>query len=610
MMLLGLTWEGVGLFTSVIVFVHGAKLLLDDYTLHDFLLYLCWLIPLAIGLLTLTRTYWGGSNYGAPFTTLDLGIPLAFAVLALGYVSLCRWPKLISRVTLNHRIPLGIGIVFVELLVLSGIIGCRLTFMTQPIRDWLFTVWNNFLSPMGQSRLMQTVAELTDTSLLLWEQSYAALFLCFSAGMLLSIFQLCRQRNWSPWLVMGTVEIVLMNIFYSNTSMVMPVKLLAPNQVYYFGSLLLLLAVILGMHFYAFWKLRSSGQSPVPRLTAVDPSSLLLMGWFLIMAFASRGAVRYHFFLAPPAAIYGAYALWRLYCWLTCGESPETLWIYILFAVVAWEGYVVFENSPVKFLSIGLALTTTAIGSAVTFPSLLKKIQNYQFSRAFGGIVFYALLVGMTSLMPAAGGFAKVSLEIARTTTPLASPALRNGFHWMRDNLPEGAIVAAAWEYGSMINVLSRRGTIVGEMGFDVKGAQAILRLPTPQREISLPLSKVFVNGITLMHKGDSETFPGGLIVFIRANEEQEVQVKTFNLWAIYLPDVGYNSLLVQLYLLNKKSPYFRQVYPEYDAFLPKKVKIWEIVYPTALKSNPEYLATEFKNPALYRTWMLGLHNK
>jgi hypothetical protein len=86
---------------------------------------------------------------------------------------------------------------------------------------------------------------------------------------------------------------------------------------------------------------------------------------------------------------------------------------------------------------------------------------------------------------------------------------------------------------------------------------------------------------------------------------------KAKNKWCgIYLPEVGYNSLIIQLGLLAKKSPYFKLVYPpkqgNSDNPVDNSVKIWEIIYPKDLEFHPEYLVKTFEDPRLYASWMLG----
>jgi len=78
--LLGLTWEGVGLFVAVIVLCELVHLLLDKSDQRQLYRLTCWLMPQVVGLLTFTRTY---HDLSSPVTFLTLGIPILLMLLAL-----------------------------------------------------------------------------------------------------------------------------------------------------------------------------------------------------------------------------------------------------------------------------------------------------------------------------------------------------------------------------------------------------------------------------------------------------------------------------------------------------------------------------------------------
>jgi len=74
---------------------------------------------------------------------------------------------------------------------------------------------------------------------------------------------------------------------------------------------------------------------------------------------------------------------------------------------------------------------------------------------------------------------------------------------------------------------------------------------------------------------------------------------------ALYISERAKRTLWVQLFLLNKKSEYFKEVYND-EASIPLAVyrgrligplKIWEISYPKDIKVKPEYLSTTLKTP-------------
>lgn len=68
---------------------------------------------------------------------------------------------------------------------------------------------------------------------------------------------------------------------------------------------------------------------------------------------------------------------------------------------------------------------------------------------------------------------------------------------------------------------------------------------------------------------------------------------------AYFLAPVGWNSLIVQLYIRGEHSEVFELIYSQDDEFRSHRdiwfatAKIWKIHYPPNIKKNPKYLATE-----------------
>jgi hypothetical protein len=159
---------------------------------------------------------------------------------------------------------------------------------------------------------------------------------------------------------------------------------------------------------------------------------------------------------------------------------------------------------------------------------------------------------------------------------------------------------SSEWRF-NRVEVLLGKNTKARSQHYFVEKANVVLQLNG--RTVTLPLKRVYIQGIEYITAKESvEAFPGGMILSLD---------KAKNKWCgIYLPEVGYNSLIIQLGLLAKKSPYFKLVYPpkqgNSDNPVDNSVKIWEIIYPKDLEFHPEYLVKTFEDPRLYASWMLG----
>ena len=62
---------------------------------------------------------------------------------------------------------------------------------------------------------------------------------------------------------------------------------------------------------------------------------------------------------------------------------------------------------------------------------------------------------------------------------------------------------------------------------------------------------------------------------------------------AYYIPPVGWNSFAVKLFLRGEHTKAFVPVYTAEKDGAPPKIKIWEIHYPSKIKTDQKYLVTE-----------------
>lgn len=549
---------------------------------------------------------------------------------------------------------------------LLAILACLLiiatAFALQPAHTAfnLIALKDNFLTPLGQSRLVRSLAELQRPLSVDWAGRYGIFFLLFSAGALLSMRKLALSLKFNPWLSMASLEILLTGIFFSRFSL--NSHLSGENTlsaVAYFGSILLFLFMMLGLYF------NSQRSSIVEEWQnrKIAEGMLFTLLWFTLILFTARGAERYNFFFAPTAIAFVGYALFQL-----------------------WR--------------------------------LAQKKIIHRISRMFG----YAFIVVFVAFC--LNNYFRVSYSIAKTSQPLISQSWRQALDWMKNNLPKDAVVASWWDYGSWINTLAERATIVDEdhyvpywiylmarhvmfgqtemealeflkshgathlmisadeiaslpvistLGSDenfdrrsfiprfssqnkviqsnpsanifrygVSGGgvklddvlrlngktypkdswyisgiylkveengqetlnlkEAILEIKVEGKTIKLPPQELYFKGKLMRPKG--EALSGGVVVYSKDSNPLKWQV-------LFLSETVRNALMVRLHLLNENSNFFIPIYPlanqqSKSQSIDSSVRVWKINYPEYIKSNPKYLETEFSEPKLYRSWMLG----
>lgn len=656
MMLLGLTWEGSGLFIAVVALFHLAKLMTGSYKRDDFYAYLIWYAPVIFGLLTFTRTY----RSFAPFAILAWGAPSFVLLVSLLHFGLSRWQKAISLITLKLRLPFGFSVFLLAILACLLIVATAFVLQPTLTAQKLIALKDNFLAPLGQSRLMRSVAELQRPLSVDWASRYGIFFFLFSAGALLSMRKLALSLKFNPWISMASLEILLTGVFFSRFSLRLPLSgESALSAATYFGSILFFLFVMLGLYFYSQRNLAIEEW----RDRKITEDMLFLLLWFTLILFTARGAERYNLFFAPTAIAFGGYALFQL-----------------------------FLLAQKKIIH------------------RIKRVLSYAFI-----VVFVAL--GLSN-------YFRVSYSIAKTAQPFISQSWIQALDWMRDNLPADAVVASWWDYGSWINTLAEKATIVdedhyvpywiylmarhvmlgqtemealeflkshgvthlmistdeiaslpvistlgsdenfdrrsfipgfvsqneviqptdgvnifrysvpggrvniddvlrlngkmypkggwrvgniylkvegdGQKSWKLKGA--ILEVQIEGKTIKLPPRELYFKGKLMRPKG--EALPGAVVVYSKDNSPLKWRV-------LFLSQTVRNALMVRLQLLNENSNFFIPIYPPANQQGKSQlnnysVRVWKINYPEDIKSNPKYLETEFSEPKLYRSWVQG----
>ena len=233
-----------------------------------------------------------------------------------------------------------------------------------------------------------------------------------------------------------------------------------------------------------------------------EHSYVAATAWFLLWIALTRDAVRYDFFIGIPIAF--------------------------------------FTATVIRFLSDALCLKLNAF----KIPQSLEKI----------GITVACLAILM--YWTPAGAHAKRSIFTARHIRQ-AHPGTTNiaeAFDWMKSTLPNTAVVAAHWHYGSQLNVLAGVKTITDQDHYIQYW----------------------------IHLYDRH-------VYHAANEREVLEyLKTHGATHLMLTPSG----PIYTLLRRRLSKAFLPVYPK-DNFSNSDVKIWEIRYPPDIHPNPKYLATE-----------------
>ena len=241
--------------------------------------------------------------------------------------------------------------------------------------------------------------------------------------------------------------------------------------------------------------------------------------------------------------------------WLQKSDEPYYLTIV---AFTAWFVFWVALARDAKrydfFIGVPLAFFTA---ETIQFSSnvLSRFVKQHLQHVALKTGIAIALLVGILFLPPLGAHATRAIYAAARMRRATPTTNVTNALHWMQIALPNTAIVAAHWAYGSQLNVLAGVKTII-----------------------------------------DQDTYLQNWILLYR----QHVHNATSERDALgFLKTHGATHLM-----LTKKDPYdsflrgqlsaaFVPVYPKKN-FADATVKIWAIEYPVDIQTDPKYLKTGF----------------
>lgn len=463
MALLGLTWQGVGLFTSIIVCFYFIQFGLNTYRKSEFFLYLLWLVPIALGLL------WARKVYAFTYAhTLLVVLPLFLLTLVsiLGFL-VSQSSRLSLIFTLNRKVLHTLGIILTSI----GF-GILLTLIFVVVSSDTFNIlsllFDNFLSPFGSNRIIDTILELQKPhirSLIIWPGYF---FFLFAGGAFLLMKRLASGLQLNVGISLILFEFLIIGIVFSRviagitdrseTTLSILLYIL-PICLFFIGMTVMLLRV--------GWKKVSSWEQSVQ----LDQNALFLLVYSTILLMCVRGAIRFEFFWAPFAIALGAYALIELLRIITKHLRYDHLILYLLLIILCWEFYALGNKSFLTsvdyidklFLGTVIILTTFFLGFVCR--ALYHSLQKYRvfYMGAFSGLVI--LIISLTSLSPSPlfGGYASFNSEKVLRIKPVINQNVAEALRWLRTNTPKESVIAAWWDYGSWINLIADRTTIIDE---------------------------------------------------------------------------------------------------------------------------------------------------
>jgi len=468
-------WPGGGM---VLLIFCAFQLLISwekDYTKADLYRFACWLLPTVLLILGFGTNYW--KNPQSVFTILALYVPLA-TFCAVVTISFLQQSERCVRFSQKFGLPVG--------LVVSLLLICASVFvLTLYSRDfsWIEGLIQRLRYPYGKNGVMEFVGELQPTTWANWRKVYGTIGLTTLAGFSLVAYGYPSQNFWRSLIqtsiggagllmigLIGTVpEVEILGLFSIQSTLIL------------LGNFCLFVSLASAAHFRYLKRL---GKVPSISLSAApingEKLHLILIVWFVITWNLASAAVRFHLFLAPVAAILTCYFFsWLLQKTLPTFSRFRTQFL-LGFIFLAWLTLI----NASDIFSLGLQVLTfgkidislsgriqfllTLLITAVLFGPILQEMLSGKggfilIYRAIGAICVVLLIWFNLTGLYAFGSVERAVMWGARQGGPYPNKVVRTACKWLKENVPQNAVIAADWGIGSAINELGRKTTIIDE---------------------------------------------------------------------------------------------------------------------------------------------------
>lgn len=474
----GLSWEGFGVFLSVIIVVEVYRFLSTETEegLGLYALWACFFVPTLFFASPAYRNGYGFAEHLAAFLLIPPIVLLAMRAIRSLLLSkvdnLCLHARTLSLGLTTGSITLALGYVLSQ----------HQTFASTTV-------------PISPSVLMQAMTELQNPTYVYWVYRYGGVFILGSIGFVVLTFSDWEHR--ARFLL--TIAFAVFTVFTFFREQGDRVWGEAVGNVL-FGLTLAVCAVV-------FLWLAYQQQTHAKK----DDSVIAFTVWFIFWVALARDAKRYDFFIGVAFAFGTATLI-------------EAITVYLSEKLRRWYVPDAFRQgfTPLQF----------KIGGAVILLILLL-VLPVKYTHTYR---------------------ARSTAEQMRSATPSLKVAMV--LFWMKTALPNTAIVAAHWTYGSQLNVLGQVKTIT-----------------------------------------DQDTYLQNWILLY----DQHVHNATSESEALaFLKTHGATHLMLtgkdpsRSFLHGNLSNAFVPVYPHKD-FAVARVKVWELRYPPDIQTDVKYLKTGFR---------------
>ena len=455
MLCLGLTWQGFGIFASIVVTVELVRLMVDaPYDGKSAGRVALWTLPILGGLLLFKPDVY--SHFNRPYAFIGIVYPAYVLLIAFLVTIIQSVPRLRRMVSIDYRFPVGFGTV------------CLLVIISLPlISSYLFkTVFPSLITPFGNRPVFDMIAEVQKVGGIGWMVWPGVFLIPMTVGLLLITSTICGNLQLHKYWTLLLFQIMIFGVAFSRLASGQSSRNFIENSftlgIYLIPTVIAIVGLLLGF-VHARLKHNVEAKSSIENTTYVE---IFLVVWTLGMLIAFRAGIRFAQFFVIPCTILGSYALiWPFKEWI---RRHKHYWLYALFALcIVWQVYgLVVDKIQVTFIFRSVYVLLVCITLPFAF-FMTKQLTKNTIRHRIGIVSLVVYIVALTALSPhvALGGYAFRARDGLMDAAPLLvkDENVKKTLTWLEENTPPNAVVAASWEYGSWLNLLSNRATIVDE---------------------------------------------------------------------------------------------------------------------------------------------------
>lgn len=602
----GLSWEAFGIFVLIILSAEIWKFCTTDTedNLKEYVLWILMFVPWLYLISPIYRSGYGFSTHVAP---LMLAPPLVLLALKSIKHLLLRFAKRLR--------PYARQIAWV--LTLFGIIAGSIYVISQ---------YNTFATTafaFMENRLMKTVSELNDPGLIDWVDRYGSMFIIGSIGLISTVAYIWKWNSFP--LVIG------FSLFCTTIFLRDPLS----NWIGPLGeSFIFIGAFALTVIGFGIVMTRKQQQR-------YELDLIILLVWCFLWGYFTRTGIRYVFFVGLPLAI-GTTILLKSITTFTNTEQKSIqilkhtfqtkhitvgLTCCILSLLLFWGpagGYATGtiqaaakrEAIPGRgkliqaytWIKSELPHDTTVMAAHWTYGIKLNVLANVKTITDSDHylphwIHLYFRHVFCAQSETEALFFLKThdATHLMISSVELVPNAIENSFvgsdeyldrHFSLYHL-QPQPTAPGIQYSLKPDMRQTPPFIhtttlnkIDVIGTDLKNLSIIATFEKEEEPIQLPY--VAFHGDKRISPSQSiDTEKGGLVFLF----DKKKALRS----SLYIPQIGWNSLAVKLFMRGEHSSAFEKVHtvPTYEKGTHPAIQIWKINYPDNIKPHPKYLVTE-----------------